>query len=192
MTITIPFTPPSAMTALIDDATRFGRSYSVQHSTDSGGAPYVTVRVMWSRPDQEVPVEIRATWHTRTTGTYRFSSAIARWQRQNWIDVSLTRARTIVADGAELGPAPEEEPDAAQEWARVWGDPYLASDLGTRLTCDEATVLADMLATLGMPRNALAWLVEHAQDDHQGDSHWDLRQKYPTGYDPSIDSKDIT
>ncbi|WP_435113850.1 hypothetical protein [Nocardiopsis synnemataformans] len=154
----------------------------VEHGIDNGGAPYVTVRIVWKREGQDVPVEIRATWHTRTTGTYRLSSAIARWERQDWHDISITKACTLVADGAELEPAPEEAPDPAQEWARVWGDPQLAGDLGAKLTCEEAEVVADLLATLGMPRQALAWLVEHAQDDDEDDAHWDLRQQYPNGY----------
>lgn len=183
MTTITQFAPPLAMFKLTEDAVRFGRSYSVTHDVDSGGAPYVTVRIAWKRPQQEAPVEIRAVWHTRPTGTYRLKYAMARWPGQDWIDVSATRAQTLVADGAELEPAPEEAPDPAQEWARVWCDPYLAEDLGGRLTCEEAEVLADLLATLGMPRQALAWLVEHAQGDDRGDSHWDLRQQYPNGYE---------
>jgi hypothetical protein len=177
------FVPPRAMAGLIEEATRFGRSYSVLHSVDSGGAPFVTVRVWWQRQRQDYPVEIRAVWHTRTTDTYRLRSAIARWPGQDWTDVSLTRAQTLVADGAELLPPPEEAPDPDQEWARVWSDPYLAADHGERLTCEEVDVLADLLATLGMPRAALAWLVCHAQDDDEGDAHFELRQQYPNGWE---------
>jgi len=182
MTSTPSWTPPRAMVDLLEEATRFGRNSSVTHATDSGGAPFVTVRLSWQRERQDYPVEIRATWHTRTTGTYRLKSAIARWPGQDWVDVSLTRAQALVADGQELQPAPEEAPDPAQEWARVWGNPYLAGDVGGRLTCEETEVVADLLATLGMPDRGLAWLVEHAQDDDEGDSHWDLRQQYPLGW----------
>ncbi|MEU0489936.1 hypothetical protein ABZ249_11965 [Nocardiopsis sp. NPDC006139] len=177
------FRSPLAMFALTEEATRLGRSYSVTHDVDSGGAPYVTVRVWWKRPEQDTPVEIRAVWHTRPTSTYRLKYAMARWPGQDWTDVSVTRAQQLLADGTDLEPPPEQAPDPAQEWARVWCDPYLAGDLGARLTCEETEVVADLLSTLGMPRQALAWLVEHAQGDDEGDSHWELRQKYPNGYE---------
>jgi hypothetical protein len=54
---------------------------------------------------------------------------------------------------------------------------------GERLTCEETEVVAALLATLGMPRQGLAWLVEHTQDDDEDDSHWDLRQQYPNGFE---------
>lgn len=59
------------------------------HGADTGGAPFVTVyarRGMW---------EVRATWHTRHTGTYRLFTCIARSPRRTWFDTTLTEAAAM-------------------------------------------------------------------------------------------------
>ena len=66
--------------------------------TATNGAPYVTVRAV-NRTE-----EIRVTWHTHTTGTYRLFSAIARTDGRNWHDITLTRAKQLVTT-PEGGPS---------------------------------------------------------------------------------------
>ncbi|CAM4055519.1 hypothetical protein NOGI109294_23865 [Nocardiopsis gilva] len=63
----------------------------------------------------------------------------------------------------------------AARFLDVWGDAYLADDLGTRLTCHEVDVLADMLAALGDPGAAATWIGAHAVDDDEGDAHHTLK-----------------
>lgn len=63
---------------------------------DSGGASFVTVRVVGWRV---TGLDVRVTWHTRT-GTYRLFSAIAKTPKiQRWHDITLKRAYEILEKG---------------------------------------------------------------------------------------------
>lgn len=66
-----------------------------QPDEDSGGAPFVTVRAIADRG----AVDIRVTWHTRNTGTYRMTSAISRGGARGWHDITLAQARELIAGG---------------------------------------------------------------------------------------------
>jgi len=59
----------------------------------------------------------------------------------------------------------------ADSFLKVWGDRYLAGDLGTKLTCVEVESLAALLAALGDNEAAEDWISSHAEGDDCGDSH---------------------
>lgn len=92
---------PSEITKIISTAqhARDFLSFAIDHGwaasfvprVDNSGAPYVTVTAAHS-PD----TEIRASWHTRDTGTYRLMSCITRGGRRDWYDITLTAAQTLI------------------------------------------------------------------------------------------------
>jgi len=78
-TLTYPAKLSAVVTALLD----YGWSFVVQHGTDTGDSPFISIEAKRSK-DSET---IRITWHTRATGTYRLFSCVV-----NKRDVSLTKA----------------------------------------------------------------------------------------------------
>lgn len=64
---------------------------------------------------------------------------------------------------------------AAHEVARLFQDRYFADDIGSRFTCSEAEVIAELLLATSGEMAAQQWLRAHAQgDDDIGDLHRDL------------------
>ena len=63
-----------------------GWSFMVNHGTDTGDSPYISIEA------RRGGVDVRITWHTRATGTYRLFSCMV-----NKRDVSLTKAMEVVA-----------------------------------------------------------------------------------------------
>ncbi|MFB4273048.1 hypothetical protein [Nonomuraea sp. GTA35] len=49
---------------------------------------------------------------------------------------------------------------------------YLASDIGPRLACSEVEALADLIAEMGRPDLAAAWIEHHAENDEPDDQHY--------------------
>lgn len=82
-------------------------SGSLARGQDSGGAPFVSVRVM-----DASGTEMRLTWHTRGTGTYRLFSAMRQLRGRSWHDITLKQAqetlRESLASGAVYPPAPAD------------------------------------------------------------------------------------
>lgn len=95
----VEFRPPKAMRELLDAALTHGRDFKVTHG-DDGTSPFVTVVVGWFA-GEEIPTTIRASWHTRGTGTYRLFSITGAWYGKPTHDLpSLAAAqRMIVAGG---------------------------------------------------------------------------------------------
>lgn len=75
-----------------------GWAASYEPGIDTGGARYVTVTA--ARRGGEA---VRATWHTRNTGTYRLTSCIAKGGTRGWYDLPLTAARSLVTAASALG-----------------------------------------------------------------------------------------
>lgn len=57
--------------------------------------------------------------------------------------------------------------------ASVFGDGYIASDVGHHFTCTEADTIARVLKLSGNVEAAETWLEGHAEGDDCGDDHWD-------------------
>lgn len=90
------FTPPPAMTRLLNAALTHGRSYQVQHHTDTADNPFVTVKILWPGIPGYQPHQVDATWHTRGTGTYRLMHVAGAWARCDHQQLTLTRAIQFV------------------------------------------------------------------------------------------------
>lgn len=79
-------TEPTAARQFATDAINADWNVLVQHSTDTGENPFVSIDAIKSGR------HLRLTWHTRDTGTYRlFSCALGNR------DVTLTAAREELA-----------------------------------------------------------------------------------------------
>lgn len=89
---------PRALTDLIALLDETGWSYAVEQAKDSGGAPYITVR---GKPAWDNFTEIRATWHSRDTGTLRLVSCIACQLRRDWHHLPLKAARELIQPEVE-------------------------------------------------------------------------------------------
>lgn len=90
------FTPPKALTQVLDAALTHKRSFIVQHNEDSGANPLVTFTAKWFPEGSDVPTEIKLTWHTRDTGTYRLFSAISRGHYHGWHDITVKKAVALL------------------------------------------------------------------------------------------------
>lgn len=91
---------PTRARALLDAAIDHGWAAAWQPGFDTSGAPFVTVRAVHRNTGAAADTEIRVTWHTRATGTYRLFSAIAREPGRNWHDITLTQAEAIIRRAA--------------------------------------------------------------------------------------------
>jgi hypothetical protein len=69
-----------------------GWSFVVQHGTDTGDSPFISIEAQKSKDSEP----IRVTWHTRATGTYRLFSCMV-----NKRDVTLTKAMDVIAKPRE-------------------------------------------------------------------------------------------
>lgn len=56
----------------------------------------------------------------------------------------------------------------------IWGDRYLAGDLGAKLTCSEAESIEELFSKFGRVESAKAWADAHAESDDPGDEHYRL------------------
>ena len=93
---------PKPALQLVADLDNAGWSFLVQREEDNGGSPFVTIK---GAPSWDPYSEVIATWHTRSTGTYRLFSCMAgRGARMR--DVSLKEARALIT------PRPADAPNA--------------------------------------------------------------------------------
>ena len=79
---------PAKCRELIDALLDNGWSVLVQHGKDTGDSPFVSIEAAKSTDGPK----LRATWHTRGTGTYRLFSCMV-----NKRDDTLTKAMEAVA-----------------------------------------------------------------------------------------------
>jgi hypothetical protein len=60
-----------------------------------------------------------------------------------------------------------------ENFITVWGDSFLAHDVGPKLTCIEAEALASLFTSFGRADVAERWIEGHAEgDDDEDDSHY--------------------
>ena len=74
-------TYPTKLKDVVDGLYGYGWNFMLNHGKDTGNSPFISIE---ARRDRE---DIRITWHTRATGTYRLFSCMV-----NKRDVSLTKA----------------------------------------------------------------------------------------------------
>ena len=86
---------PPKLRQVMDTAVDAGRSFMLAHGVDTGDHPFVALTVKWEGH------EVRATWHTRSTGRYRLFSLLARYPGSGWHDVTADRAIELIRDGGE-------------------------------------------------------------------------------------------
>lgn len=91
---------PKGLTDLIALLDESGWSYGVSQARDSGGAPFITVRGL---PHWDQFTEVQVTWHSRSTGTLRLFSCMARQLRRGFYDLSLKAARELITPEPEGG-----------------------------------------------------------------------------------------
>jgi pterin-4a-carbinolamine dehydratase len=82
---------PAKCKELIDALVDAGWNFMVNQGTDTGDHPFISIEARRGRRD------VRITWHTRATGTYRLFSCMV-----NKRDVSLTKAMEAVTAEAEV------------------------------------------------------------------------------------------
>lgn len=76
---------PKKLYDLVEALLDHGWSYMLNHGKDTGDHPFISIEARRDRQD------VRITWHTRATGTYRLFSCIV-----NKRDVTLTKARETI------------------------------------------------------------------------------------------------
>ena len=76
-------------------------------------------------------------------------------------------------DTINTSPTPEKPTllDAVAEFAFVCSRGDTADDLAVRLSCPEVDALAGILRAFGRDEAADLWIVEHATDGDEGDTH---------------------
>ena len=77
---------PKKLHDVVEALLDYGWSYMLNHGKDTGDSPFISVEAHRGNPD------VRITWHTRETGTYRLFSCMV-----NKRDVTLTKALEVVA-----------------------------------------------------------------------------------------------
>ena len=82
---------PKNARPLVDALLAAGWSFMVAHGKDTGSSPYVSVE--GKGPDSEV----KCTWHTRGTGTYRLFTSIVRLPGRAWHDATLKKVLEVIA-----------------------------------------------------------------------------------------------
>lgn len=87
--------PPAGLKKAVDAALKHGRPFIVNHGMDSGDSPFVALTVKWDEL-----YEVRLTWHTRDTGSYRLFSTLVRTATRNWHWVSMSAAIDLIGQGA--------------------------------------------------------------------------------------------
>jgi hypothetical protein len=76
---------PAKCAELVSALLAGGWSFVVNHGKDTGESPFISVEARRGRQD------IRITWHTRATGTYRLFSCMVQKR-----DVTLTKAMEAI------------------------------------------------------------------------------------------------
>lgn len=78
-----------------------------------------------------------------------------------------------MSDTITTSPTPEKPTllDAVAEFASVFSRGDTADDLAVRLSCPEVDALAGILRAFGRDEAADLWIVEHATDGDEGDTH---------------------
>ena len=102
---------PPALLALIALLDASGWSYSVKHDHDTAGNAFITVTGV---PHWDPITSIRATWHTRATGTLRLFSAMGREHYRGWRDMPVSRLRSMIGPQPEPEHAEQAEPEPEQ------------------------------------------------------------------------------
>lgn len=82
---------PKNARPLVDALLEAGWSFVVMHGADTGSSPYVSVE---GKGDDS---EVKCTWHTRETGTYRLFTCLVRSPGQAWHHSTLRKALEAVA-----------------------------------------------------------------------------------------------
>lgn len=90
---------PKPAVRLLDAARSSGALWALQWQEDSGGSAFVEFRI--GRHGQDAHTEVRASWHTRDTGTLRLFSCIQRKPGRGWHDASLTKAIATITEGTD-------------------------------------------------------------------------------------------
>ena len=72
---------PPKLSDLVVELTAYGWSFMLNHGKDTGGSPFISIEARRGNQD------VRITWHTRATGTYRLLSCMV-----NKRDTTLTKA----------------------------------------------------------------------------------------------------
>lgn len=93
-----PLTQPVKARQFLNEALDRDWSGALTRGHDSGSAPYATVIVR-----DAAGTEMRLTWHTRATGTYRLFSAMRRTPRKDWHDVTLKEAQAALSASRAAG-----------------------------------------------------------------------------------------
>lgn len=96
-TVPVPDLWPVRMRDLVRAAQAAGWAVLVGHAQDSGGSPYLTVTAVDTMEPERLGLEVKATWHTRATGTYRLFSCLLFRPYRGWVDVTVTRAIEAVS-----------------------------------------------------------------------------------------------
>ena len=97
VTLAPTFTPPRALSEMIAAALTHKRHFKVEHGEDSGGSPFVTFRAVWMPDGCDIRTDIRLTWHTRDTGTYRLFSATAAGYYRAAHDTTAKKALALLS-----------------------------------------------------------------------------------------------
>lgn len=90
-----PLRKPVKARQFLNEALDQGWSGIYQTGADTGGSPYVTVTVALLHGP-----ELRLTWHTRGTGTYRLTSALRKTPTRAWHDITLREARATLTESS--------------------------------------------------------------------------------------------
>lgn len=68
--------------------------------------------------------------------------------------------------------------DAAAAFGDAFTDDILSDEIGPKLTCEEAEIVADLLRATGHPEAAVMWIKDHSLSDDEGDAHYLERVAY--------------
>ncbi|WP_225730929.1 MULTISPECIES: hypothetical protein [unclassified Nocardia] len=93
---TEPFVMPKTVAGLVDTAIAYRRGVALTHGASNSGNPFVEFTARWCPPGCDVATELRLTWHTHKTGSYRFFSGLARGYRAGWHDINAKQARRFL------------------------------------------------------------------------------------------------
>jgi hypothetical protein len=101
---------PKAAAGLLDAAREAGWLWALSWQADTSGNPFVSLHLGYLEdapaedPDMLAALrayQIRATWHTRDTGTLRLFSLIVQQPRQDWRDRSVKAALQLISEHRE-------------------------------------------------------------------------------------------
>jgi hypothetical protein len=95
---------PNPARRLLEAARESGWLWTVQWMADSADSPFVGVIVGRSSGGEARPFQIRATWHTRGTGTLRLFSLTSQSPWSGPRDMSLKAAIWVIYDNPTYNP----------------------------------------------------------------------------------------